>query len=471
MVYNTQKYSEQFDVPLLEISARWAKVSKVIRLATSIYVAELEKGAFVINGFWPGLRESYLSGGVSSPAEGQNVHYFVVKFDPRELSWRDFRSRVIGNADPSLAESTSIRGSLYDAWQEVGLPCQPKTSSNAIYASAGPLSALRDRKKWTGVLVENDPYGQALLSAGVSSNLLQHWLKSCNIFVYWRYDTESPVSGYLFDITANRDSAEVLMQLKQAALEPIHAGFLPEPLRHPYNLTGQHHLWKAFPMQRWKSADLIKKLEQIDILKLVNLLKTELPYLEDAALPPTTINVFKKDIVHRHPKYRSDGLEAIRKGNTAVCILAAATGSRLNFDGPLVLYHSTLPSGKCLLQIAFEKIAKASRLADFGDNDTLSSSARSTEEGERGWGSSNADMSYEPAKSIPVVILTSPLTHKAILNNLEENKYYGVEPTVVRLVQQGVTPLFDHPDTRKLVLDSSGSPKFVPSGKGLCLKN
>ena len=40
-------------------------------------------------------------------------------------------------------------------------------------------------------------------------------------FVYWRFDTEQPVSGFIFDITADRDSADVLSQLASVALEEV----------------------------------------------------------------------------------------------------------------------------------------------------------------------------------------------------------------------------------------------------------
>ena len=56
---------------------------------------------------------------------------------------------------------------------------------------------------------------------------------------------------------------------------------------------------------------------------------------------------------------RQEGLDLIRDGDVAVCILAGGQGSRLGFQGPKGKFDIGLPSGKSLFQILVERFFRA----------------------------------------------------------------------------------------------------------------
>ena len=58
-------------------------------------------------------------------APGTSIHYYVVEFDPKDLSWEDFRGKVLGPTDPKDAPAGSLRGIIAKDWKALGLkaPC------------------------------------------------------------------------------------------------------------------------------------------------------------------------------------------------------------------------------------------------------------------------------------------------------------------------------------------------------------
>jgi hypothetical protein len=59
------------------------------------------------------------------------LHYFLVEWDPRMLSWAEFRGKVLGATDPATADKGSVRREVYDSWQKLGLAAQPDVGDNS----------------------------------------------------------------------------------------------------------------------------------------------------------------------------------------------------------------------------------------------------------------------------------------------------------------------------------------------------
>lgn len=80
---------------------------------------------------------------------------------------------MVGATDPSKASKASIRGMLYDHWKELGLDRQPSMSENGFHASASPWEGLLERMNWLQRKLDEDPFGQELLAAGISKDMLK----------------------------------------------------------------------------------------------------------------------------------------------------------------------------------------------------------------------------------------------------------------------------------------------------------
>merc|ERR1719421_2712696 len=78
--------------------------------------------------------------------EGASIYYYVVEWDAKDLSWADFRGKVLGPTDPADAPKDSLRG-----------------------------GALAERMNWLGYKADRDNFGKALLNAGVRSKTIKDW--------------------------------------------------------------------------------------------------------------------------------------------------------------------------------------------------------------------------------------------------------------------------------------------------------
>merc|ERR1711962_424371 len=82
-------------------------------------------------------------------------------------------------------------------------------------------------------------------------------------------------------------------------------------------------------------------------------------------------------------EWEAVGLEAIRKGEVGVILLAGGQGTRLGSSKPKALYDLALPSRKTLLQLQAERVLSLKRLASS-------------------------------SSSLPWYIMTSPQTHSQL---------------------------------------------------------
>lgn len=135
----------------------WTSV-KPSKIGAGFYAAAIQ-GIYVLNGFYPSIREIYTT-------DAGSIRCFLLKFDGDVLPWKTFRADIIGTTDPAKAVVNSIRGSLFQRRAEFGLTMNAR--DNVIHASASPFEAMLERSIWMpGFPLAADPLWQALTDSGI----------------------------------------------------------------------------------------------------------------------------------------------------------------------------------------------------------------------------------------------------------------------------------------------------------------
>lgn len=129
---------------------------------------------------------------------------------------------------------------------------------------------------------------------------------------------------------------------------------------------------------------------------------------------------------------RSVGQAALRAGTVGVVVVAGGQGTRLGFPHPKGKYPIGPVSQATLFQILIEKVRAVS--------------AR-----------------YEV--SLPIYLMTSPATHEETASFMEQQQWYGLAPSDLRVFCQGVMPAVDA-NTGQVVLASRSAIALSPDGHG-----
>ena len=142
---------------------------------------------------------------------GTSIHYYVVEFDPATLSWEDFRGKVLGPTDPKDAPAGALRGIIAASWQKLGLEAPCNGGDNAVHASASPFEGLAERTNWLATPIADDPFGKALLAAGVPEETIKKWSSDPQV----PYDPATAkatgkAKGSIFDALEDLDYDECL---------------------------------------------------------------------------------------------------------------------------------------------------------------------------------------------------------------------------------------------------------------------
>ena len=140
----------------------------MIKFGGGFYCGEVKPGMYVFNGFFMSMRSKFVTEGVS-------IYYYTVEWESKQCSWEDFRGSVLGPTDPETAPADSLRGKIFSDWESLGLKAKPDVGDNGVHASASPFEALAERMNWLGASLETDPFGAALLSAGIPETTIKAW--------------------------------------------------------------------------------------------------------------------------------------------------------------------------------------------------------------------------------------------------------------------------------------------------------
>lgn len=186
----------------------WEETPKKVTLTSGAYVCQirLEGGeTYIINGFYPYVRDMFTT-------PGARIRCYIISWPEKKLSWKSFRTNVIGCTNPASAPKTSLRGHLYHHWRALHLPAPPDMTNNGIHASAGPVEAMVERHLWFGVPYDSDVLTQRVLRRGFTPATLFRW--ATNPVVTVRGDAST--TALAFDLLSNRDTNEVLEMMRAA---------------------------------------------------------------------------------------------------------------------------------------------------------------------------------------------------------------------------------------------------------------
>ena len=174
-------------------------------LHSTVQAAEPDDSIFVINGFYMAMREKYTK-------PGGGIHYYLVEWDPKELSWDQFRNGVLGATDPVVAADGSLRKEIFSNWKSLKLSGEPNVGDNGVHASASPFEALAERLNWMGARLEDDPFGQAMMSSGISKSKIMEWTKDPQVTIPGENKKAS-----LFDLLEDLDHDKCLEKAQAIA--------------------------------------------------------------------------------------------------------------------------------------------------------------------------------------------------------------------------------------------------------------
>lgn len=170
-VFNALDACNYLGITADQLDAAWATAKKV-KFGGGFYCGKVEiagkEPIYVFNGFFMAMRSKFVTPGTS-------IHYYVVEFSPSNLSWSDFRGKVLGPTDPATAPTDSLRGIILRDWRSLGLQAQPNVGDNGVHASASPFEGLAERANWLKANIATDPFGKKLIAAGISKATIEQW--------------------------------------------------------------------------------------------------------------------------------------------------------------------------------------------------------------------------------------------------------------------------------------------------------
>jgi len=211
-VLNAMDGCAKLGIDAEQMDAEWAKckaAKKLVKFGGGFYCGLVEvegkDALYIFNGFFMAMRSKFTQ-------PGTEIHYYVVEWNPAELSWADFRGKVLGPTDPAEAPTDSLRGQILADWKNLGLAAEPNVGDNGMHASASPFEALAERNNWLKVPFGKDPFGRLLLSEDIGFKQLKDWSVDPQVTL-----EEGGKQGSLFDSVEDFDSEPCLAKLSALA--------------------------------------------------------------------------------------------------------------------------------------------------------------------------------------------------------------------------------------------------------------
>jgi len=194
---------KRFDCSPEELNTAWRAV-RAVKFGGGFYCAKMsvndQPELYVFNGFFMTMRSKFVG-------KDNEIRCFVVEWDPDQLSWSSFRHDVLGPTDPAQAPPNSIRRSILDQYNDLGLSSVPNNSDNGVHASASPFEALAEKLNWLSLELESDDLGKALLDAGISKSRIEEWSRDPQINL-----SDSSI-GSIFDELEDLDIGDCVQKL------------------------------------------------------------------------------------------------------------------------------------------------------------------------------------------------------------------------------------------------------------------
>merc|ERR1719464_765040 len=157
------------------MNTAWGKAKdakKLVKMGGGFYCGLIEiegkEPVYIFNGFFMAMRSKFTK-------PGSQIYYYSVEWDPKHLSWADFRGKVLGPTDPKDAPAGSLRGDILAQWQELGLSSEPNMGDNGMHASASPFEGLGERNNWLHLPIGKDMFGRQALGNEIPMKTIQEW--------------------------------------------------------------------------------------------------------------------------------------------------------------------------------------------------------------------------------------------------------------------------------------------------------
>jgi len=201
---NAMEACKRFSCDANQLDEAWGKAKKVVKFGGGFYcglVAMRGLELYVFNAFFMSMRSKFVG-------KDTSIHCYEVEFSPSKLSWSDFRNKVLGPTDPNDAPPNSLRNMILKRYKELGLSDQPNKGDNGVHASASPFEGLAEKLNWLGRSVEEDPFGKALLDAGLSKSTIKEWSVDPRITI-----SDDGSLGSVFDALEDMDVGDCLKKL------------------------------------------------------------------------------------------------------------------------------------------------------------------------------------------------------------------------------------------------------------------
>ena len=199
---NAMEACERFKCDAATLNDAWQK-AKVVKFGGGFYcglVTVNSVSLYVFNAFFMSMRSKFVGPSVS-------IHCYEVEWSPAKLSWDDFRNKVLGPTDPADGPPGSLRKTILDEYQKLGLSVKPNKGDNGVHASASPFEGLAEKVNWLKKSVEQDAFGKALLGAGLSKETIEAWSVDPQVTL------PGAGKGSVFDALEDMDVEECLAKL------------------------------------------------------------------------------------------------------------------------------------------------------------------------------------------------------------------------------------------------------------------
>jgi hypothetical protein len=144
---------------------------------------------------------------------GDRIQWYTVSWPADSMSWADFRGKVLGATNPTLAPVGSVRRSILDQYKALGLKSKPNTGDNGVHASASPFEALAERVNWLGADLKSDAFGKGLVAASVTPATIMKWSEDAQVVV--EGETAPGKTMSVFDTLEDLDADDVLAKVSK----------------------------------------------------------------------------------------------------------------------------------------------------------------------------------------------------------------------------------------------------------------
>jgi hypothetical protein len=155
---NAMEACKRFGCNSEELEGAWQK-AKVVKFGGGFYCGLMsmnDQKLYVFNAFFMAMRSKFVG--------DASIHYYEVEWSSKQLSWGDFRGKVLGPTDPKNGPKGSLRKTILDTYKELGLKSEPNTGDNGVHASASPFEGLAEKINWLGKSAEKDGFGKVISS-------------------------------------------------------------------------------------------------------------------------------------------------------------------------------------------------------------------------------------------------------------------------------------------------------------------